>query len=703
MFVFPAFDENYRVRKRVFKCCSNCRTKKVKCESVKGGIGCKYCLKHGWQCSLRQESGILKPSNGVKEVRSNNIKANKDDGNTNGIKKEPSVTEPVSMDQITPQYLKQIYNFNITGNSDTANEYVFHDHPKAFIANKTADKSVWHESGVYVSSKDSEENAKYRKKTSYHIKSIKLYRYLVSIDAFTLSSSEFDVATFEVKQLLELFFNKVNCIFPIIDLKGFWDDYNDDKAHNIILYAMILAILRDEMAEPILKQVFMRSRGVTSLSKDEFQEDFINFVTDLETKLRQVINILPELGDVNKYTRLVIFLLLSLHFKFDKLGNEQSSHDLTSAINLAFSLGIHMKAAKDTQSIEQAQNSSNLWWCCFVFDRVNAVINSRSIFISQADFNIDLPYSNLNLLKMVQLAGSFENLLYAVYRPYSANVSEEEERENRQKIMNIEEFQLIEFELCERDKANTKIYKENHTWKDYEVNILHFLTRVINNTIIIGAQKSRFDNKSIPNNVGEEIALQASRNILWNLQKFRLKDFLNIPLFPWCVSLAMSCFLKKRAKELLNYSQNENGDSLEWDQLMGYLEVFSTKWWVVEEICNLCNDFIGKLTMKAAKNDEESSRKRIKLDHVDIGTTSDPPHHIPSIRSMLLLPNEYVETESAPAEVLRNPLLESTSPDFANNGVLDENVYQEFFDTMHIDIFDNEYFKDIPAVFSFNE
>lgn len=703
MFVFPAFDENYRVRKRVFKCCSNCRTKKVKCESVNGEIGCKYCLKHGWQCSLPQEPGILRPSNGDIEVRSNKNKANKDDGNSNGIRKKSSVTEPVSMDQITPQHLKQIYNFNITGNPDMANEYISHDHPRAFITNKTADKSVWHESGVFMSSKDSEENAKYRKKTPYHIKSSKLYRYLVSIDAFTLSSSEFYVAPLEVRQLLELFFNKVNCIFPIIDLKGFWEDYNDDKAHNVILYAMILVILRDEMAEGILKLVFMRSRGVTSLSKDEFQVDFINFMTDLETKLRQVINILTELGDVNKYTRLVILLLLSLHFKFDKLGSEQSSHDLTSAINLAFSLGIHMRATKKTQSIEQAQNSSNLWWCCFVFDRFNAVLNCRSIFINQADFNIDLPYSNLNLLKMVQLAGSFENLLYAVSRPYSDTLSKEEEVEKRQKIMNVEEFQLIEFKLCESDKANPEIYKENNSWKDYEVNILHFMTRVINNTIVLASQKTRFDDTSVPNNVAEETRLQASRNILWNLQKFRLKDLLNIPILPWCVSLAMSCFLKKRAKELVNYTQKENADSLEWVQLMSYLEVFSIKWWVVEDICNLCKDFIAKLTMKATKNDEESSRKRLRLDKDDKAATSVAHRHTPSIRSMLLLPDGYTERESVPAEMLRNPLLEPTSPDFANNGVLDENFYQDFFDTMNIDIFDNEYFKDIPAVFSFIE
>ena len=53
MFVFPAFDVNYKTRKRSFRCCQNCRIKKVKCEinSTSSEL-CSNCRKHKWQCDL---------------------------------------------------------------------------------------------------------------------------------------------------------------------------------------------------------------------------------------------------------------------------------------------------------------------------------------------------------------------------------------------------------------------------------------------------------------------------------------------------------------------------------------------------------------------------------------------------------------------------------------------------------------------------
>lgn len=57
MFVFPAFNDNYKTRKRTFKCCNNCRVKRVKCQIIKDYevSGCEYCRKSGLQCSLRSK------------------------------------------------------------------------------------------------------------------------------------------------------------------------------------------------------------------------------------------------------------------------------------------------------------------------------------------------------------------------------------------------------------------------------------------------------------------------------------------------------------------------------------------------------------------------------------------------------------------------------------------------------------------------
>lgn len=54
MFVFPAFDKNYDTRKRTFKCCNHCRTRKTKCDvSVDYDTrGCYNCIRNKLICDL---------------------------------------------------------------------------------------------------------------------------------------------------------------------------------------------------------------------------------------------------------------------------------------------------------------------------------------------------------------------------------------------------------------------------------------------------------------------------------------------------------------------------------------------------------------------------------------------------------------------------------------------------------------------------
>lgn len=210
---------------------------------------------------------------------------------------------------------------------------------------------------------------------------------------------------------------------------------------------------------------------------------------------------------------------MSLHFNFDKLGNEQSSHDLTDAINLALSLGFHMRRQYISAEKEEIECFTNLWWCCYVFDRFNAVVNSKCII--QENFNVDLPYSNIKFLKIIQISTSLEYMHLSVLQPFNNNnILNNNSFLKRSKLFNPDGFQRYEIELCRADKEmKNVVYEFRCSLKESSVNIyvndaIHFLTRLVNNTIILVSQKSKFDNDQIPNIVPEAIAMEASQNIL---------------------------------------------------------------------------------------------------------------------------------------------------------------------------------------------
>lgn len=55
MFVFPAFNESYNKRKRTYKCCRKCRSRRVRCiikDSNYEVTGCTNCSTSGIICDL---------------------------------------------------------------------------------------------------------------------------------------------------------------------------------------------------------------------------------------------------------------------------------------------------------------------------------------------------------------------------------------------------------------------------------------------------------------------------------------------------------------------------------------------------------------------------------------------------------------------------------------------------------------------------
>ena len=92
MIVFPAFDANYKTRKRTFKFCVNCRSRRLKCVILSGDYdvkGCDNCRESGKSCDL-VVGNLESPE--VKKRKRTTLKSKK---------QSPSLTSPVEV-LVTP-------------------------------------------------------------------------------------------------------------------------------------------------------------------------------------------------------------------------------------------------------------------------------------------------------------------------------------------------------------------------------------------------------------------------------------------------------------------------------------------------------------------------------------------------------------------------------------------------------------------------
>lgn len=588
--------------------------------------GCENCQKKGQECSLVNGSNGNVSSNETAALsRETSVKI-EDLGGASvaaaGYERVEGYLDALraTPEEVTPQYLKKAFGFNLSLILDELYQYLLYGHPKAVIESRLEeDVTKYHESGVIVLELKEEELPASKQSQLRHFKSWAHFQFLLQIHAFTLSSRRFHFKTAEIKKLVEIYFFKINGIFPIICEEEFWNLFSAGTEPSIIVFAMILLILRDKLAENVFRQVFARVQN-SSGNDERFYMDLESFIDELNFKIRQLYLILNDLGDYNKINRLVTMLLLSLHHRYDRLGGEQSSHDLTCGINLAFALAIHMKPTKKFYTKEKAAYLSDLWWTCYIMDRFNSVTNFKCFFIKHEDFNLDLPYENLNLLQLVQLAKSFENMLVALYQPFN-NVHMKDQNndlQSRLRIFNAADFQDLEFDLCSQEIASDSMnFIEIQGIDDlqplkakYVEDTIRLLSRLINNTIILVSQKGFFNDPAIHNLVPKKSILRASGNVLWYMKKIPENLVLQAPILIFCLLLSMSCGLKMRARNVLGTNDRELEDVKPSFEIEGYmleLEKFRKGWWIVDDVYKLSKDFIEQL------KETEKKRKDIEL------------------------------------------------------------------------------------------
>lgn len=465
------------------------------------------------------------------------------------VKTEPILLEEEEPELITAEYLKDTYNFVIQGpaTSTVINIPTKEDQSKVLLTRRLQSQ------GGYIRNKAT-------------------YKYLKEIHAFTLHDPEFNISAKDVVELLRIYFREVNDIFLAVDEDIFWTKYNDNSACSILLYAMILVTVRHQKAYPIISKV---------IGEDNFYEKLENVIYNLEKKIRQILLILPELGDEDKGYRCKVYCLLSLNFGPHKYGNEQSSQDLHAAIGLAMSILIHMDLIHQ-KLIANGMKSrlefyKKLWWTLYIIDRFNGVINTKAFMIKKEDFSIgktdDEKFNGL--IKAVE---NLEEVIFLIYQPQTSNSFDK----IKECIGNTNK-EIVE--------GSVKLRKSNDTniKFDYFTQGVNTFTMIVLNNVRLRAQGKfhEFDNSHLSCCQGliGIVELAASRQVL-----------LQVPIVASLVSLGLSIILKYRIKIIYLYKLNKlqsrpdlNGQKIElvhllFDRYCYNLERYFKGWWFINEI-----------------------------------------------------------------------------------------------------------------------
>lgn len=711
MFVFPVLNSGYKSRKRVHRCCELCRIKRVKCDVSDPDFqvgGCARCKKNGLTCSFLQS--IEQTRSASPQVYAS-PKQNEPLTSLNHNPKPVSSSIetfwgyselPARNTKVDLQFLKRRFNFNAFLPLDSY-QYMHPADPRAVFEETSNELDKLKATGILVA--DREQGPV----KNFHIEDRRTVEYLYNLRAFTVSSPEFVFTDDEIAQLCDIYFFKINSIFPIVDETRFRGAIKESKAPTLQVLCLILVILRDKLAEPVLRQVFARSKNdldnpkenSEEVKSERFLEDLHFFQKEIEGKIRQLLLILAELGEFDKISRLVVMLLLSMHFAYNRYGNEQASHDLCAAVNLGVSMGIHMKVNDDRFTREQLDHSCNLWWCCFIFDRFNALANGRCMFVDHEDFNLDLPYHHPTLLRMVQLARTLE-LFILLYRPFNISLAPPvEDIQHRLKNFNLNEFEALEFDYCDREIASKeRIFSHVLDTQNLQsqlpayVNIVtQFMTRIINNTAMLIAQKYRMAHLSVKNDVANRNSVRACANIVWYWKQLEDAFILNIPVFYSALLMALGIYMRLRSGRISEQTFLPGSVTPRYgvEEVLAVLAKHKGKWWVVDEIYTLSTAFVDGLSFKLRPSRHGS---KVKLDRAaktgPFGSRIRPlsDSSTPTATESTTSIQSLIHSPEAP-------------PDGKGNvGRWDMSWYDSFFENIHFGIFEDDYFTEVPNLFT---
>ena len=381
-----------------------------------------------------------------------------------------------NMKMITATYLKETFSF-LVGSTNSKLNYFFI--PNNIDMKKPVKKYTTFNDEPFQDKKGTDTST-----GNEHILNPHQYQLLINIDAFTLSSPSLNVhiSHENMVRLLEIYFFKINSIFPVIRESEFWDELAHLNIPTVLLYCIVLAIARDSLCKRVLSDVF-------NVNSDErYEEKLIEFMMNLEMKIRQIFLVLPELGADDILNQLKCLLLLTFYFSFNSYAKEQNSNDLITAINFSYNLSIHKKLTHERLvelgMLENSLHLQQLWWICFVFDRMNSVVNSRAVFIRREDFDIpesEDPY----LLQFVNVATEIEKIMVAIYRPNPPKLEVDPSDYLREECSAISEESLRRAMSFPDTFMQVKLHLPQMSVEVYRHQTIFFVCRLIKHIIVL--------------------------------------------------------------------------------------------------------------------------------------------------------------------------------------------------------------------------
>ena len=434
-------------------------------------------------------------------------------------------------------------------------------------------------------------------------------RIVLSLHAFTLDTPGFyHIQEDDLVKLYEIYFYKVNSVYPIVFEPEFWELHKRGRIPNIIKYAVVLVAARDELSEAILARSFV--------NEDSFDANHSRFLRELEMKTRQLLDFLPELGDTEKLARLITLLLLSLNYRANKIGNEQSSNDVGNSISYAYSLLIHHEFFHEqimkVGALKKSIYLRHLWWVIFIFDRFNAMLNGKAMFIKRLDFNIQRPLDPPLLNRLVLLAYALEDTLVAGFRPqrkarksgpkFTGEFTEGDPRFDPSRFIN-EEVALLE-NTDEIEKAlslssiprreSKRSHLPNIPVDVYRNRFVFFLERLVHHQLILILRTGQLKDVRETSQL-DHFNLRLSQSLLEMFQLLKSdqnhKLIMETALIPLAMLVAFSIPTFARFSLMQTKPENSNNIHQTPDQVRqlseGYLHelrLYSKKWWFVREV-----------------------------------------------------------------------------------------------------------------------
>ncbi|ODQ77373.1 hypothetical protein BABINDRAFT_163625 [Babjeviella inositovora NRRL Y-12698] len=609
MFVFPAFNSEFKNRKRTFKCCKSCRARRIKCKlsTDYDKLGCDNCALQGTACDLIAGAApvdeafpsqpmdltvadvvsvprdVPPPLVSAKQLLHSGFVFTSDEESARALHfvgtLDPTFLfaqfNPMNDPRIAPivngtarrPFLKRAADADDSGPPKKMQTEVDENLVKQ-TTNETLRRSV----GLYIDNNEVLTGL-----------SPLLFEYLQTIDAFSLNISQKAQLN-----LIKIYFYKVNSVFPLLDENDFWGLFARNCVPTVLKYAIVVVACRDPEARDVLL-----AEGVS---------DTKHYTSSVETKIRSFILFNVEL---NQLTLCRTYALLSLHERASVNGTEKLSTDLAMAIHIAISLGIHHKNA--FRKSKDLASQQKLWWTIFVLDRLNAIINTRNMSVHRKDISVATPKGE-GLARLVLVAVRLEKVL-SLYQPHGDTrvLPRDVDFDNTREDEGIYSVPLLG--TYEEESPGDRPFEgealpcydaPREQREEYVARASRNLRSLLNNIIIILAQKRAYENPSIANSVPDEFNSKAASKVLTILNTQTLRFLPNTPLIPYAASITLTAFLRMGCFRVI-----ENGYT--WREPVRILSLMNEYWFNSGRIAQMSFLFFRNLEIR--KYQKESNEK----------------------------------------------------------------------------------------------